>query len=95
MKNSEIENFNMHVMEIFDSCVKISLDFKQSECLAASVLYIATIFYNISNDLPFVVSEDGELKNIYKMDEVFDLIFRRIKIQADVFRAMDSSKGVH
>ena len=82
MNNSEI------LYEIF---VRESRNFSGPEVCGASVIFMAAILSDISNNMPFIYSEEeGVVKEIETIDGVIDLFFKNVSLQLKSFKSTEA-----
>jgi hypothetical protein len=80
--------------ELYKTFIKESLSSSIQEVFSASVLLVADIMCDISKNLPFVAAEDGEIKELHKIDDVIALFSRNVKIQMEIFR-QSTAEAIH
>lgn len=86
IETQAIEQFEK-AYELYKTFIKESLNFNIQQSVGASVMLVADIMCDISKNLPFLASENGELKELNKIDDVLGLFYRNVKIQMEIFKS--------
>lgn len=90
MQDDEVVKQMNNVEILYEIFVRESRRFNGPESCGASVLFMASILSDISNNMPFFYSEEGGvIKEIEIIDEVVDLFFKNVKLQLKSFKTTE------